>query len=513
MSGATNDGQPGAPGADADLNSRSDSPDPLPGHHLIPTSEDHSGIEFIEIVQTVLTGIILAFVFRAFFVEGFVIPTGSMAETLYGRHGAMRCPDCAWAFTYGPANPARVDGPFLPPGETYCPNCRATLATPRTPSAERFGDRVLVQKWNYALDGLIGPRRWEVMVFRDPADVNQNYIKRVIGLPGEAVEIIDGDVYTQNPGGELRIARKSAAAQRVLWMPTYDQRFPPDPASSSSPWRPATRNSGWSGLSERRMTCIAQATDEVDWLLFDPSRPGYGTDHYSYNPRPGRVFVGDVRVRFELDPVDGVVLVRLTRDDLRFELQLDPAAQRATLRGGTLGTPPEWTLNAEWPAPRGRLVPVEFGHLDRELYVRLDGREHMRRDSGLPPPEALRGFIRTDPVAIAIGARGGRVTLGGVRIDRDVHYVQSLGAVRAFDRPFQLGERDYFVLGDNSPSSHDGREWTLVGKGTPEGVQPGVVPAELIVGRAFFVYLPSVMPLTESGRVWLPDLGRVRWVR
>src|SRR5947209_17399809 len=57
-----------------------------------------------ETIESILVAFILAFVFRAFLVEAFVIPSGSMAPTLLGAHMRFRCPDCgyAWDVNYSP---------------------------------------------------------------------------------------------------------------------------------------------------------------------------------------------------------------------------------------------------------------------------------------------------------------------------------------------------------------------------------------------------------------------------
>jgi signal peptidase I len=39
------------------------------------------------------------------------------------------------------------------------------------------------------------PKRFQVVVFRFPDDESRLFVKRVIGLPGETVEIIDGQVF------------------------------------------------------------------------------------------------------------------------------------------------------------------------------------------------------------------------------------------------------------------------------------------------------------------------------
>src|SRR5690349_2789042 len=49
-------------------------------------------------IEAILVAFMLAFIFRAFVVEAFVIPTGSMAPTLLGAHMRFRCSDCGYQF-------------------------------------------------------------------------------------------------------------------------------------------------------------------------------------------------------------------------------------------------------------------------------------------------------------------------------------------------------------------------------------------------------------------------------
>jgi signal peptidase I len=76
------------------------------------------------------------------------------------------------------------------------------------------GDKILVNKFAYDFRD---PRRWEVAVFKYPEDVSKNYIKRVVGLPGERIQIRQGDIYIN---GEIE--RKPWSAQQALW-----RRAPP----------------------------------------------------------------------------------------------------------------------------------------------------------------------------------------------------------------------------------------------------------------------------------------------
>src|SRR6266581_3956455 len=51
-----------------------------------------------ETVESVAIAFILAFLFRTFEAEAFVIPTGSMAPTLQGRHKDVDCPQCGYRY-------------------------------------------------------------------------------------------------------------------------------------------------------------------------------------------------------------------------------------------------------------------------------------------------------------------------------------------------------------------------------------------------------------------------------
>ena len=85
-----------------------------------------------ETLESILVAFILAFVFRAFVVEAFVIPTGSMAPTLLGAHMRFRCDDCGYRFdaNYSPEQSGSGgDDLYIPtraksrPRAVYCPNC------------------------------------------------------------------------------------------------------------------------------------------------------------------------------------------------------------------------------------------------------------------------------------------------------------------------------------------------------------------------------------------------------
>ncbi|MEO8096114.1 MAG: signal peptidase I [Acidobacteriota bacterium] len=77
------------------------------------------------------------------------------------------------------------------------------VPTPSMDTTVMVGDHMLVDKLAYAPAGPLSrlllpyadPRRGDIIVFRYPVDIRQNYVKRVIGLPGDHIHIVDKMVY------------------------------------------------------------------------------------------------------------------------------------------------------------------------------------------------------------------------------------------------------------------------------------------------------------------------------
>ena len=57
------------------------------------------------------------------------------------------------------------------------------------------GDYIITDELSYKLGN---PQRGQVIVFKDPLDLSQDFIKRIIGLPGETVKVANGHVYVNS---------------------------------------------------------------------------------------------------------------------------------------------------------------------------------------------------------------------------------------------------------------------------------------------------------------------------
>ncbi len=159
-----------------------------------------------EVVETVVFVVVLVLLLKLFVTEAFVIPTGSMAETLYGYQKIVTCPKCGCEFPVnshdevegapGPGGGPRVTQPVV---KYICPNCRfhGDIGNLSKRPENRSGDRVLVLKPLYHLRE---PHRGDVVVFKFPRNPQENhiaanYIKRAMGFGGETIAIFRGDLF------------------------------------------------------------------------------------------------------------------------------------------------------------------------------------------------------------------------------------------------------------------------------------------------------------------------------
>jgi signal peptidase I len=198
-----------------------------------------------ETIESIVVAFILAFLFRAFVAEAFVIPTGSMAPTLMGAHKDIVCEICGKQYQASASDEfdseAGTKSGRLMIGST-CSICRGINAYDLVGNrnhATFSGDRILVSKFDYVLNS---PERWDVFVFKFPQKARMNYIKRLVGLPGESLLIRGGDVYVRGKDDQSwTIARKppdKIKAMRQIVDDTHFQASRLVQQGWPSPWQP-----------------------------------------------------------------------------------------------------------------------------------------------------------------------------------------------------------------------------------------------------------------------------------
>ena len=114
---------------------------------------------FIENFKTLFYALIIAILIRSIFIQPFYIPSSSMEPNLLVGDRLF-----VTKFSYGYS---KHSFPFSP---------------------SIFSGRIISKE----------PERGEVIVFKTPADNRTDYIKRLIGLPGDIIQFIDGNIYINN---------------------------------------------------------------------------------------------------------------------------------------------------------------------------------------------------------------------------------------------------------------------------------------------------------------------------
>ena len=114
---------------------------------------------FIDNFKTIFYALIIAILIRSIIIQPFYIPSSSMEPNLLVGD---RLFVSKYSFGY-----SKHSFPFSPP---------------------IFKGRILSKQ----------PKRGDVVVFKTPVDNRTDYIKRLIGLPGDKVQFIDGSLYLNN---------------------------------------------------------------------------------------------------------------------------------------------------------------------------------------------------------------------------------------------------------------------------------------------------------------------------
>jgi signal peptidase I len=552
-----------------------------------------TGESIKDTIESILVAFILAFVFRAFIVEAFVIPTGSMATTLMGAHMRLTCADCGREYQVN-YSAAQSDGDVpraaIMTNMPRCDNCRFEYRpTQPGPVQIHYGDRILVLKYLYLLEE---PRRWDVVVFKNPQDrageYSQNYIKRLVGKPGEQVMNLDGDVYVRSSQREKwTVQTKPRIVQDALWRIVYDADHLPGQAAPKTagpsdanprrigfspyvrwnePWKEKTADSGWriggrsftfaspQGAGTLRFDPHANAGRAWepfgDWLAYNWDTTGHRRRH-DYT-------VSDLKLSmyYERQSGDGPLRLHLTKLGQTFTAELLPGRALLYRRSAGLSHEVDETDLGDRLVEVGLngiasgAMRIDFANVDYRVALRINDQEVLattpaqyapvldpeRPDSLVVLDRKRRNGVDPSPFPLPdarVSAARQTCSITHLSLWRDVYYTPAYGTDSGslkrgdYDTYVVLKRRgegdpaqddEYFVLGDNSASSLDGRLWpenTAISLARDEDlkVDAGRVPGRFLIGKAFFVYWPAGYRFLSDGMPSIiPNFGQMRFI-
>jgi signal peptidase I len=497
-------------------------------------------------IEGMLGAAVLYMLITHFVVEVFSIPTGSMAPTLLGEYRDLKCPNCGLElpvdasataglssgravaicpdckYEFPPAKPRK-------PLSAYLPARLAVLLC--------GGNRVIVDRcaWDYPDGGLARlfyrsglprafspPKRWDVIVFQCPvadlycrtcgivtravridegekcpmcgsADVQifdpenhskrpKNYIKRLIGLPGETIRIRHGDIFVDG-----QPAVRPPEVQNAQWQFVYD--------SADVPKRPVEGvPAAW---------VVEQGAAKLDGaaLRLTPSAGGRAEARYGrrisdisaysgYDSRLEYYPVGEIKwdVEVTLDRA-GILRLAIDEDELHYvgAVRFGTVAAKTSLRASGHGVT---SVESEVAAEPGKPHRVTFTNASGRLELAVDGETVLSCAHPMPENE------QTVSSGAALSVESAQAEFSRVRLCRSIYYrppeANGSYAIDTSGRhvmmPFsligpdgyRLPEGQYLVLGDNQPNSWDSRYW-------------GPVPRPDLIGRGVVLWWPLRM--------------------
>jgi signal peptidase I len=361
---------------------------------------------------------VCALVLRTWFVLGLIEPVtvagSSMAPTLRGPHIAVTCGRCGNQFDISADTPT---------AEAECLDCGYAKNSVEGLPIER-GDFLVIDRM--AFEGRV-PRRWEPVVFRSPED-GELTVKRVVGLPGETVQLREGDVWIDE-----EVASKSLIEMRALRQLIHEE--------SGDARR-------WHASDERACRWHSGA-----WHIAARDGAEHGL---VYEHRDGAAITSDLAYNAGLTrrvfPVRDVALSTKIRSpgEWHMTVGIDNGA------GGQL----LWNLEDSGD----RLLEV-FA-FDRRVQVYLDG--HLAGELELDPAAS----VRLTPRPFSLGVQQSYVELRELKVYSDIYQAsaaEQIGSAVPMP-PVKLGPGEIYVLGDNEAVSIDSRRWESV-------------PLRLLVGK------------------------------
>jgi signal peptidase I len=492
-------------------------------------AKSKSGRESIESFVVVF----VSFLIWSLEAEAFVIPTGSMAPTLMGRHKEIFCPECGYRYTVNADREVDSSGRGSSTGRRVengtCENCRFECAVADTPSFT--GDRIYVMKQGLSLPFLddskrVKLKRWEIAVFKLPEEPEVRYIKRLVGMPNEVIRVDRGDLWVRplDQSQAFKRLRRPFEHQQATQMMVYDDAHRAKSLAALPEWRrwAAAAPAAWSEPSDGSFVPGTSATDWVElryrhrvpsptqWDAIRAAtslqnRPAASliTDYYSYNtdlvaddqnsPRFAARswfqphWVGDLTLSLRLTTREpgGKLRLELVKAGASNRCEIDLQTGEAQLfhGGNALGDPGATPISAKGNHE------IVFANVDGRLTLEVDGR--LTFDQGREYNASLdpSGPTSADLEPARISAKGASVQVSGLVLKRDIYYT------------LEPSESDYANL-DWSARNESSALFELLSDPARFSSLTHYQPREYPLGPGRYLMLGDNSPWSRDGRAW-----------
>ena len=368
-----------------------------------------------------------------------------------------------------------------------------------------------------------------------------NYIKRLVGLPGETIAIHRGKLYVFPAGKglsyddvkeadgdpnklaqlwrfrythhddekalalfekqEFEIVRKNPESLLAMMRIVYDNDHQAkDLGAEYQRWQ-AEDKSGWSASGKTAFQHDGAATgEEPSWLRYhhilreSDGKPRLITDFMGYNTwegghhsgTPSENWASDLIVECEVkvEKAQGMFVLELSRGPDRFQAQFDLAKDVCTLFRLSKGKKPE-ELASKPARMKGKgTYEVRFANVDDRLTVWVD--EHLLFGDGVPYPMSKEKEKEFRPVKendldrpVSVGVQGASVVVSKLKVFRDTYYTSN----------------------KNSPDSPDVAEFNPADPETWKGVASAPV-STYYVQPGHFLCMGDNSPESSDGRSW-----------
>ncbi|MEX0794427.1 MAG: S26 family signal peptidase [Pirellulaceae bacterium] len=391
-------------------------------------------------------------------IEVFRLSSGSMVPTLLGPHYLLTCQRCRISLPLDAAQPLDE---WVTCGHCGFQQNDPTSATQRPGDVLRIDPASRSSSWE--------PSRGDLVLIEQDGLWS---VKRVVGLPGEAVELAAGDLWVE---GRRVQAGKPSGEPRIL---VFDQNHdPPD----QSRFRAEQAETGWrvipGELAYRRADDGAEPS--ADRLVYHhlaclpppqpAEQPSVPMDDYLFNHQVSRQLfpVSDLWIEFRARRLDeGELTVTLHGEEEDFSRTISADSRNQIIRlghrdGQFFFEPGSGGENVDFSPPPSNRSAVPTGT------SAVPGK---KTDFSQPASKRFQPTARPFSFAVEGAAQ---VLLTDVRIYRDIHYLGPHGREGTYRFPQPVAPRRYLLLGDNVAISEDSRYQE--GQGLPRSVIRGRV--------------------------------------